>query len=176
MALINLKSLGVTLGVPLFENVDLAVRASDRRGIVAANGRGKSTLLRCIAGGIEPTSGEITRSRGLRIGHVEQDMPAGLLSASFHNAVLRALPAEQAETEAWRVDVVLDSLDVPPEPRERPLAQLSGGWQRLAMLARVWVCEHVALLLEAPTHHHDIRVRSQLEEWLNALQRNVPVL
>src|SRR4051795_12404774 len=97
MALINLRNLGVTLGVPLFENLDLAIETSDRLGIVAANGRGKSTLLRCIAGSFEPTAGDITRLRGLRIGHVEQDIPAGLLHAPFHDAVLRALPAEQAE-------------------------------------------------------------------------------
>ena len=176
MALINLKNLGVTLGVPLFEHLDLAIEPSDRLGIVAANGRGKSTLLRCIAGSIDPTSGEITRSRGLRIGHVEQDIPDDLLSAAFHDAVLRALPAEQAESEAWRVDVVLDSLDVPSELRERPLAQLSGGWQRLAMLARVWVTDPDALLLDEPTNHLDLARISQLEDWLNALPRNVPVL
>ena len=176
MALINLKNLGVTLGAPLFEHLDLAIEASDRLGIVAANGRGKSTLLRCIAGSIEPTSGEITRSRGLRIGHVEQDIPDSLLPASFHDAVLRALPAEQAETEAWRVDVVLDSLDVPLELRERPLAQLSGGWQRLAILARVWVTDPDALLLDEPTNHLDLARISQLEDWLNALPRDVPVL
>ena len=50
MALINLRSLGVTLGAPLFSNLNLAIEPGDRLGIVAANGRGKSTLLRCIAG------------------------------------------------------------------------------------------------------------------------------
>ncbi len=46
-------------------------------GLVAANGRGKSTLLRCIAGALEPTEGDITAPRGLTIGHVEQDVPTG---------------------------------------------------------------------------------------------------
>ena len=87
-----------------------------------------------------------------------------------------ALPAEQAETEAWRVDVVLDSLEVPQTLRERPLAQLSGGWQRLAMLARVWVTDPDVLLLDEPTNHLDLARISQLEDWLNALPRNVPVL
>ena len=45
MALINLRNLGVTLGAPLFSNLDLAIEPMDRLGIVAANGRGKSTLL-----------------------------------------------------------------------------------------------------------------------------------
>ena len=57
MALINLRSLGVTLGAPLFSNLNLSIEPGDRLGIVAANGRGKSTLLRSIAGSFEPTVG-----------------------------------------------------------------------------------------------------------------------
>ena len=176
MALINLRSLGVTLGAPLFSNLNLSVEPGDRLGIVAANGRGKSTLLRTIAGGFEPTSGDVTKARGLRIGHVQQEVPADLLDATFHQAVLGALPAEQAETESWRVDIVLDSLDVPEEMRERPLSKLSGGWQRLALLARVWVTEPDMLLLDEPTNHLDLARISQLEDWLNALPRDVPVV
>ncbi|MFI0844971.1 ABC-F family ATP-binding cassette domain-containing protein [Mesorhizobium sp. IMUNJ 23232] len=176
MALINLRSLGVTLGAPLFSNLNLSVEPGDRLGIVAANGRGKSTLLRAISGAFEPTSGDVTRARGLRIGHVEQDIPADLLDASFHRTVLGALPAEQAESESWRVDIVLDSLDVPEEMRERPLSKLSGGWQRLAMLARVWVTEPDMLLLDEPTNHLDLARISQLEDWLNALPRDIPVV
>jgi ATPase subunit of ABC transporter with duplicated ATPase domains len=176
MALINLRSLGVTLGAPLFSNLNLSVEPGDRLGIVAANGRGKSTLLRVITGIFEPTSGDVTRARGLRIGHVEQDVPAGLLDATFHQAVLGALPAEQAESESWRVDIVLDSLDVPEAMRERSLSKLSGGWQRLALLARVWVTEPDMLLLDEPTNHLDLARISQLEGWLNALPRDVPVV
>lgn len=176
MALINARNLGVTLGAPLFSNLNFVVQAGDRLGLIAANGRGKSTLLRCIAGGFEPSAGEITRLRGLRVGHVEQDVPADLLGTSFYDAVQQALPAEQAETEAWRVDVALASLDVPLELYQRPLAKLSGGWQRLAMLARVWVTEPDVLLLDEPTNHLDLSRISQLEDWLNALPREVPVV
>ncbi|TIR45664.1 MAG: ABC transporter ATP-binding protein, partial [Mesorhizobium sp.] len=88
---------------------------------------------------MEPTSGDITRTRGLRVGHVEQAVPAALAEQGFQQVVADALPAEQAESEQWRVDVVLDSLDVPQPMRERPMRALSGGWQRLALIARVWV-------------------------------------
>ncbi len=176
MALINLRNLGVTLGAPLFFNLNLSIESGDRLGIVAANGRGKSTLLRCIAGGFEPTAGDITRSRGLRIGHVEQDIPAKLLDVPFYEAVQEVLSPEQAHSESWRVDVVLDSLDVPEAMRQRPLARLSGGWQRLAMLARVWVTDPDALLLDEPTNHLDLAKIRQLEDWLNALPREVPVV
>jgi ATPase subunit of ABC transporter with duplicated ATPase domains len=176
MALINLRTLGVTLGAQLFSNLDLTIEPGDRLGLVAANGRGKSTLLRCIAGSFEPTTGDITRSRGLRVGHVEQDIPAGLLDLTFHQAVSLALPADQAETESWRVDIVLDSLEVPEDLRERSLARLSGGWQRLAMLARAWVTEPDMLLLDEPTNHLDLARIGQLESWLNGLSRDIPVV
>jgi ATPase subunit of ABC transporter with duplicated ATPase domains len=127
MALINVRNLGVTLGAALFVNLNLAVAAGDRIGIVAANGRGKSTLLRCLAGTLDSTTGDVTRTRGLRIGYVEQIVPDNLLNTSFYDMVLQALPDEQKEAESWRVDVVLASLDVPDELRERTLAQLSGG-------------------------------------------------
>src|SRR5215831_10159912 len=160
MALINLRSLGATLRAPLFSNLNLAIATGDRLGIVAANGRGKSTLLRCIAGSFEPTAGEVIRVRGLRIGLVEQDVPAGLGELTFHEMVRRALPEDQAESEAWRVDVVLGELEVPEPLRERELSALSGGWQRLAMLARIWVGEPDVLLLDEPTNHLDLaRIR-----------------
>src|ERR1700748_289333 len=95
MALIGLRNLGVTLGAPLFSNLNFTLNAGDRVGIVAANGRGKYTLLNCIAGRLEPTTGDMTRSRGLTVAYVEQNMPERLMAVSFHEAVRQALPAEQ---------------------------------------------------------------------------------
>ncbi|RJT39289.1 ABC transporter ATP-binding protein [Mesorhizobium waimense] len=176
MALISLKSLGVTMRAPLFSNLDLTIGASDRLGIVAANGRGKSTLLKCLTGELEPTTGDIARTRGLRVGHVEQSVPPAILVSSFHQIVADALPGEQADSEQWRVDVVLDSLDVPEPMREREMRALSGGWQRLALIARVWVTDPDVLLLDEPTNHLDLAKISLLETWLNAMPREVPVV
>jgi ATPase subunit of ABC transporter with duplicated ATPase domains len=155
MTLITIRNLGVTLNTPLFSRLNLVVNAGDRIGLVAANGRGKSTLLRCIAGLMEPGEGEIARSRGLTIGYVEQDVPMALMDTPFDMAVLEALPAERRSSESWRADVALASLEVPETLRQRPLKQLSGGWQRLAMLARVVVTEADILLLDEPTNHLD---------------------
>jgi ATPase subunit of ABC transporter with duplicated ATPase domains len=176
MTLINIRNLGVTLNAPLFCRLNLVVNAGDRIGLVAANGRGKSTLLRCIAGLMEPGEGEITRSRGLTVGYVEQDVPPGLMDTPFDAAVLEMLSAERQLSERWRVDVTLDSLEVPKALRQRPLKQLSGGWQRFAMLARILVTEADVLLLDEPTNHLDLARIGQLEGWLNALPRDMPVV
>ena len=176
MTLINIRNLGVTLNAPLFSQLNLVVNAGDRIGLVAANGRGKSTLLRCMAGTMEASEGEITRSRGLSVGYVEQNVPPALLDKPFHTAVLETLSVEQQASERWRVDVALESLDVPEALRQRPLKQLSGGWQRLAMLARALVTETDILLLDEPTNHLDLARIGQLEDWLNSLPRDMPVV
>jgi ATPase subunit of ABC transporter with duplicated ATPase domains len=176
MTLINIRDLGVTLHAPLFSRLNLVVNAGDRIGLVAANGRGKTTLLRCMAGLMEPSEGEITRLRGLTIGYVEQDVPSALMGTPFHAAVREMLPIERQASESWRVDVALESLEVPEALRQQPLKHLSGGWQRLAMLARVVVAEPDMLLLDEPTNHLDLARISQLEGWVNALPRDMPVV
>ncbi len=50
MTLINIRNLGVTLDASAVFQLNLVVNAGDRIGLVAANGRGRSTLLRCMAG------------------------------------------------------------------------------------------------------------------------------
>lgn len=176
MTQLNLRALGVTLGTPLFTGLDLTIGKGDRIGLIAANGRGKSTLLRCLSGSAEATTGDITRARGLRIGHLEQDVPGDLYDLPLHALVLSALSTEQAEEESWRVDIVLDDLSIPEEHRQTTLSKLSGGWQRLAMLARVWVTEPDMLLMDEPTNHLDLARIGLLERWMGTLPRDLPML
>ncbi len=176
MTILTLKDLGVTLAAPLFSDLSLTLNPGDRLGLVAANGRGKSTLLRILAGDAEATSGDVTRSRGLRIGHLTQDIPEPLMAVPLYQAVLGALPADQAESESWRVDIVLDDLAVPADLWDRPLVALSGGWRRIAMLARVWVTEPDCLLMDEPTNHLDLERIAGLEAFLNGLPRGFPLI
>ena len=176
MTLLTTKSLGVTYADMLFSNLDLIINPGDRIGLVAANGRGKSTLLRCLAGEQDPTHGTVTTRRGLRVGHVTQDVPTALALIPLYDAVLLALPPDLADSESWRVDIVLDDLEVPADLRQTPLGDLSGGWQRLAMLARVWVTEPDLLLMDEPTNHLDLSRIGQLQRWLRGLPRDMPVL
>lgn len=176
MTIVNINALGVILGDPLFTDLTLTISKGDRIGLVAANGRGKTTLLECLADLAEPTTGEITRARGLRVGYVKQNVPKEALDLTLHDWVLIALPAEQAEYESWRVEVVLDGLKVPYDLQHRPLSELSGGWQRTAMLAAVWVTDPDILLLDEPTNHLDLYRIGLLQTWLATLPRDVPVI
>lgn len=165
MSLINLNAVSVTLGEPLFTDLNLTLSKGDRLGLVAANGRGKSTLLSIMQGGLDPTSGNITRARGLRIGHVQQHLPDGDLSRTFHDFVGAALPRDQADFESWRVDVALEDLSVPYGLQQTPLSELSGGWQRTAMLV-LRLKQPNFYLLDEPTNHLDIEGQEALEEEL----------
>jgi len=159
MSLLNLNALGVTLGDVLFSDLDFSLNKGDRVGLVAANGRGKSTLMGCIVGEIEPFAGEI-----------------GADALTLYDYVLAQLPAETAEYESWRVDVALDDLSVPYEIQHRVLGELSGGWQRTGMLAGAWIGEPDVLLLDEPTNHLDLHRIALLQDWLARLPRGVAVL
>jgi ATPase subunit of ABC transporter with duplicated ATPase domains len=176
MASINLNSVSFTAASELFSNLSLVIGEGDRVGLIAGNGGGKTTLLRAIAGALEPTGGAITRSRGMRLGYVEQDVPAALAGLSFRDAIIDALPAETRDSDAWRADVVLDDFAVPEPMRERAVRDLSGGWQRLMLIARIWVNEPDALLLDEPTNHLDLGKIVLLERWLRENTRGMPVI
>jgi ATPase subunit of ABC transporter with duplicated ATPase domains len=176
MGTISLRRLGVVSPYPLFANLNTVIGPGDRVGLIAGNGGGKTTLLRCLAGLAEPGEGEIVRSRGLRVAYVEQDMPANLLALPLAEAIRRALPVAEREAQAWRVEVMLDAFAAPPDLHDRPVGALSGGWQRLALIARAWVTEPDALLLDEPTNHLDLAKIQLLERWITGEAGETPMV
>jgi ATPase subunit of ABC transporter with duplicated ATPase domains len=167
MTLLSLKDAGITLGACLFTQLDLTLHPGDRLALVAPNGRGKSTLLQAIAGQTELTTGQITRRRGLVTGTLTQDMPLALAPLTLRDTVVAAV----AEGEDWRADIALDDLEIPVALRDRRMADLSGGWQRLAMLARVWVAEPDLILMDEPTNHLDLARIGLLQRWIMGLPK-----
>jgi ATPase subunit of ABC transporter with duplicated ATPase domains len=176
MSLIAVKDLSLTLGAPLFADLSLTIAVGDRIGLVAANGRGKTSFLRLLTGAQEATEGSVARARGLTIGTVPQDVPPDLLPRPLRAAVAEGLAADAREGESWRIDVALDDLEVPEDLRDRPVQALSGGWQRLALLARAAIAAPDLLLLDEPTNHLDLARIGLLQRWLAARPRSVAVL
>lgn len=176
MSLIALTDLSLTRSETLFAGLSLSIAKGDRLGLVAANGRGKSSLLRILAGEEEATTGSVIRARGLVAAFAPQDPPAHLLPLSLHDAVRDALDAEAAETEGWRVDILLDDLAVEEGLRRRAFGELSGGWQRVMLLARAAVVAPDLLLLDEPTNHLDLGRIGVLERFLAALPRDCAVV
>ncbi|MCY1077743.1 ABC-F family ATP-binding cassette domain-containing protein [Archangium lansingense] len=89
----------------LFDNESFALSPKDRIGLVGANGTGKSSLMKILAGAQHPDSGTLTYRRKSRIGYLPQEL-AGLPEGSVVDAVMSTVPGRDAlearlrETEA----------------------------------------------------------------------------
>jgi ATPase subunit of ABC transporter with duplicated ATPase domains len=176
MSLITLEAFGLTLGTPLFANLDLTIHKGDRIGLVAHNGGGKSTLLRYLAQRAEPTSGRCRYGRNLRVTLMLQEPEAQLLLLPLRDVLLQSLPVESRQWEAWRADAALDDVGISADLRDRSLGELSGGWQRMVLLARAWLTEPDVLLMDEPTNHLDLTRVGQLQRWIAALPQDVALL
>ncbi len=91
MALINLRNISLAFGGPqLLGDISLRIAKSERICLLGRNGTGKSTLLKVIAGELQPDSGVIDRQQGLRVARLEQDVPRDL-SGTIYQATAQGL-------------------------------------------------------------------------------------
>jgi ATP-binding cassette subfamily F protein uup len=140
---------------PLFEHVKLALQPRARACLVGRNGAGKSTILRLLAGDIDPDAGERVAVAGLRIALVPQEpVLAGETLADF--AASRGLPRHTA-------DKAFAEFELEPDA---PASTASGGEARRAALAVALASDPDVLLLDEPTNHLDIIAIQVLEQRL----------
>jgi len=158
----------------VFENVSFQLDDA-RTALVGENGAGKSTLLKCLLGELQLMDGQIVRSRGLKIGYVPQETPPGLAEKSVREVLEAALPTTDG-SEDWKVDVLLDEIGLSYETGEQLFGSLSGGWQRLLLIAAAArLSEPDLLILDEPTNHLDLSNINTLEAWLDQDDR-LPML
>lgn len=100
MSLVVATGLSKAYGaLDVFSGVDLRIEAGDRIGFVGANGVGKTTLLRILAGAESPTTGDVARKRGLTVGYLPQDPPpAG--ERTLHEEMLEVFAGLQERAAA----------------------------------------------------------------------------
>ena len=140
-----------------------------RTALVGENGAGKSTLLKCLAGELELNGGKVIRSRGLSVGSVPQDVPPGLDEKSVRDVLGASLARAGHDGEDWRIDVLVDEIGVQPDILDKPFGTLSGGWQRLMLIAAAARLEEPnILILDEPTNHLDLANINTLERWLTS--------
>ncbi|HWB86586.1 MAG TPA: ABC-F family ATP-binding cassette domain-containing protein [Bryobacteraceae bacterium] len=153
-------------GRTLFRDLSFTLSPGTRLGLLGLNGTGKTTLLRLLAGEIEPDAGRVERADALRIVYFDQareqlDPTQTLrqgLGAHGDTVIFRDRPIHVA---GWAKRFLFDSGQL-----DRPLASLSGGEQARVLIARLMLQPADLLLLDEPTNDLDIPTLEILEESL----------
>ena len=177
----------------LLSNVDLALHAGWRVGVVGRNGAGKSSLFAALMREVEPDKGDLDLPGKARIASVAQETPHlpnpaidFVLSgdAAVHAAIqmeANAFAAEDWEAVAEahhrleevngydgtaRAGKLLHGLGFPAEVHEKAVSDFSGGWRVRLNVARALMTPSDLLLLDEPTNHLDLDAVVWLEDWL----------
>jgi ATP-binding cassette subfamily F protein uup len=157
------KSLG---GRTLIRDLTFTLGPGTRLGLNGLNGTGKTTLLRMLAGEIQPDLGAIERAASLRTVYFDQTREQlnlehtlrEALGAHGDNVTFRDRPIHVA---GWAKRFLFDSSQL-----DRPISSLSGGEQARVLIARLMLQPADLLLLDEPTNDLDIPTLEVLEDSL----------
>ncbi|MDT8409204.1 MAG: ATP-binding cassette domain-containing protein [Wenzhouxiangellaceae bacterium] len=145
--------------VCVLDGISLNLAAGDRIGLLGVNGAGKSTMVKALAGQLEPQSGSLEISRNLNIGYFAQHQLEQLDSSVSPLANLARIAPNTPEQKlrdflggfAFSGDLATDAC-----------SRLSGGERaRLVLALMIWKAPNL-LLLDEPTNHLDLEMRHAL--------------
>ena len=159
MSLINIKNLSFNYdgcAENIFENVNLALDTSWRLGLIGRNGRGKTTLLKLLAGEYE-YCGQITADTDFE--YYPYDIPNE--NETVFNVIHRICKAQE-----WEAARELSMLDMPENILERTFSTLSNGEKTKVTLAALFLHENAFLLIDEPTNHLDENARKVVARYL----------
>ena len=166
-------------------DVDLDVEEREFFTLLGPSGSGKTTILRIIAGLVEPTSGHVSiGGRDVRgLPPYERDIAVVFQSLALfpHMSVFSnvAFPLRMRRVGrrdvAAKVSAALETVRLGPRFEERAISQLSGGERQRVALARALVCEPKILLLDEPLAALDRRLREDMQLELVRLHHEIEV-
>ncbi len=158
----------------IVHDINRSVLAGQRIGILGANGQGKSTVVKTIAGDLPRLAGEITEGKGLTIGYfAQQELDVLSLDdgALMHMIRLARDVGPQAREQELRD--FLGSFRFVGEMVTQAVGTLSGGEKaRLVLAMLVWQRPNL-LLMDEPTNHLDLTTREALSMALNEFEGTV---
>jgi ATP-binding cassette subfamily F protein 3 len=164
---LNEVSIGYN-GKPLLCGVHETIDADDRIALLGANGNGKSTLIKFLAGKLEPLAGERVGSGKLKIGYFAQHQTEELdLTITPYLAMRRKCEELGEESREAVVRARLGSFGFGKELADGKISSLSGGEKARLLFALISVQAPHILLLDEPTNHLDMEARAALAEALN---------
>jgi ATP-binding cassette subfamily F protein 3 len=144
----------------LLDGASCALTDDQKVGLIGRNGAGKSTLCRVLLGDEELDAGEVVRGRQLRLGYLRQHDP-------FEpGETVQAFLMRDSGQPDWRCGEVAWQFQFPDAVLDRPVRDLSGGWQTRAKLAALLLHDPNMLILDEPTNFLDLRTQMLLEHFL----------
>ena len=147
---------------PVFENLTLRLDTSWKLGLVGRNGRGKTTLLRLLAGEEEYRGAISSPVRCWRFPCTVQNP---------EQPVARVLAQTAPEAQLWQLQRELSLLGLGADILERRFSTLSGGEQSRVLLAALFLEEDCYPMLDEPTDHLDSRGRELVAQYLRKTGR-----
>ncbi len=144
----------------LLDGASCALADDQKVGLIGRNGAGKSTICRLLLGEEELDAGEVVRGRQLRLGYVRQHDP-------FKGGeTVRDFLMRDSGQPDWRCGEVAWQFQFPDAMLDRPVRELSGGWQTRTKLAALLLHDPNMLILDEPTNFLDLRTQMLLEWFL----------
>jgi len=158
-------SFGYTADTPLFQHMNLTINAHDRFGVIGNNGKGKSTLLNVLSGGLKPVNGEVKAHPGMKLGYfgqtnIQRLNPKLTIEQEIENtnqALTRTQIRNICGTMMFGGDLALKKVSV-----------LSGGEKSRTLLAKILAHPSNLLLLDEPNNHLDMESIDALIESLRS--------
>ena len=155
----------------LFDDTAFSLNEGEKVGLIGVNGTGKSTLLKIVAGLVEPDGGTVVRGRSLYIRYLPQ-IPEFVESDTVLESVERENASEPHFTSRDELLAtaknILNKLGI--TDHEARIGTLSGGQRKRVALAGVLLSTADLLILDEPTNHLDSQMADWLEEYLKSFR------
>lgn len=149
----------------LLDDTSFSLGENEKVGIIGINGTGKSTLLKILAGIVEPDSGKITMGRNLRIGYLSQKPEfANKITALEAALPLKKDIADSPANYEPQAKNIMNKLGF--KNHTQPIEELSGGQRKRIALIRTLLTPADILILDEPTNHLDSAMNEWLEDYL----------
>jgi ATP-binding cassette, subfamily F, member 3 len=148
----------------IFEDASVSIMEKQKIGVIGRNGAGKSTLFKMIMGLEEIDKGEVQHLPELRLGYIPQVDPF------TPDETIIGFLTRYTKREDWECAKTAGQFQLKGEMLNKPIGDLSGGYQMRVKLTATLLFEPNLLLLDEPTNYLDLSTLILLENFLKTFK------